>query len=149
MIYNDPDEAAIIRRENMIREAISFMQAVIAEYGEEKGEEMWDTIVTTLDPSVKRQILMTMLTGNFGTKIVLRGFIGQPKKVNAIKAVRSITGLGLKEAKDIVDRCYGYTHSKDFPAGSINKGTNVEIEVKSCERREAIKMLEEAGCLVM
>ena len=137
------------KRTNFIQESISFMQAIIAEYGEEKGEQMWDTIITTLDPSVKRQMLMMMLTGNLCNKIVIRGFVGEPKKVAAIKAVREVTGLLLKEAKNIIDEVYGYTQNKSFSPNQIHKGESaVEIEVDAESRREAIKILEAAGCWI-
>jgi len=51
------------------------------------------------------------------------------KKINAIKAVREITGLGLKEAKDLVDG-----------APKI-----IKEKVKKEEAEEAKKKLEEAG----
>lgn len=51
------------------------------------------------------------------------------KKVNVIKAVRSITGLGLKEAKDLVDGA----------PSSIKEGASKD------EAEEAKKQLEEAG----
>lgn len=137
------------RRELLLREAIAFMQVIIKEYGEEKGEQMWDTIVTTLDPSVKRQILMMMLTGNYSTKIVLRGFRGEPKKVNAIKAVRAVTGLGLKEAKEITDKFYGdYNRNRDYRPYEVTKGTPVEIEVDPAARQDIIKELESVGVLI-
>ena len=54
------------------------------------------------------------------------------KKVNVIKAVRAITGLGLKEAKDMVDGA---------PA-TIKEGA------AKAEAEEAKKQLEEAGATV-
>jgi large subunit ribosomal protein L7/L12 len=51
------------------------------------------------------------------------------KKVNAIKAVRAITGLGLKEAKAVVD---------DAPSV-------VKEAVSKDEAEEMKKQLEEAG----
>jgi len=51
------------------------------------------------------------------------------KKVNAIKAVRAITGLGLKEAKAMVDGA---------PSTVKEAATKEEAE-------EAVKQLEEAG----
>lgn len=51
------------------------------------------------------------------------------KKVNAIKAVRAITGLGLKEAKDMVESA---------PA-TIKEGAS------KADAEEAKKQLEEAG----
>lgn len=54
------------------------------------------------------------------------------KKVNVIKAVRAITGLGLKEAKDLVDGA----------PSAVKEGASKE------EAEEAKKALEEAGASV-
>lgn len=54
------------------------------------------------------------------------------KKVNAIKAVREITGLGLKEAKAVVDG-----------APSV-----VKEDVSKDEADAAVKILEDAGAKV-
>jgi large subunit ribosomal protein L7/L12 len=53
-------------------------------------------------------------------------------KVNVIKAVRAITGLGLKEAKDMVE---------GVPA-------NVKEGVSKAEAADIKKQLEEAGATV-
>jgi large subunit ribosomal protein L7/L12 len=54
------------------------------------------------------------------------------KKVNVIKVVRTLTGLGLKEAKDLVDGA---------PA-TVKEG------VSKAEAEDARKQLEEAGATV-
>jgi large subunit ribosomal protein L7/L12 len=54
------------------------------------------------------------------------------KKINVIKAVREITGLGLKEAKDLVDGA----------PKTLKEG------VKKAEAEEMKKSLEEAGAKV-
>ena len=54
------------------------------------------------------------------------------KKVNVIKAVRGLTGLGLKEAKELVDGA----------PKAIKEGASKE------EAEEAKKLLEEAGASV-
>jgi len=54
------------------------------------------------------------------------------KKVAAIKAVREITGLGLKEAKAVVDNAPGV----------------VKEDVSKDEADAAVKLLEEAGAKV-
>jgi large subunit ribosomal protein L7/L12 len=54
------------------------------------------------------------------------------KKVNVIKAVRELTGLGLKEAKDLVD----------------GAPSTVKEGVSKVEADEAKKKLEEAGAAV-
>ncbi len=59
---------------------------------------------------------------------VVLASIGE-KKVNVIKAVRTITGLGLKEAKDMVD----------------GAPTTVKEAASKTEAEEIKKQLEEAG----
>ena len=54
------------------------------------------------------------------------------KKVNVIKVVRSLTGLGLKEAKDLVDGA----------PSAIKEG------VAKADAEAAVKELEEAGATV-
>jgi len=54
------------------------------------------------------------------------------KKVNVIKAVREITGLGLKEAKDMVDGA----------PSTVKEGAN------KADADKAKKLLEEAGATV-
>jgi large subunit ribosomal protein L7/L12 len=54
------------------------------------------------------------------------------KKVNVIKAVRAITGLGLKEAKEMVDSA----------PSTVKEGASKD------EAEEAKKQLEEAGASV-
>jgi large subunit ribosomal protein L7/L12 len=62
--------------------------------------------------------------------IVLTG--AGEKKVNVIKAVRGITGLGLKEAKEMVD----------------GAPTTLKEAAPKAEAEEAKKALEEAGATV-
>ena len=62
--------------------------------------------------------------------VILTGF-GE-KKVGVIKAVRGITGLGLKEAKDMVEGC---------PA-AVKEGAS------KAEAEDVKKQLEEAGASV-
>ena len=54
------------------------------------------------------------------------------KKINVIKVVRALTGLGLKESKDIVD----------------NAGTPVKENISIEEANEIKAKLEEAGATV-
>jgi len=63
-------------------------------------------------------------------EVVLTGF--GDKKVGVIKAVRAITGLGLKEAKDMVE----------------SAPTTVKEGASKTESEELKKQLEEAGATV-
>lgn len=129
-------------RDRMISEAFMFMDAIYKFYGEEKGEEMWDTIITTLDPSIKRHMLMRMFAGDYKNEITIRKVVSQGKKVHIIKKIREITGLGLKEAKDIADQVV----PSDHPA--YQNLHPVTFKVDPDRRRLAVKELEELGCII-
>lgn len=62
---------------------------------------------------------------------VILATVGE-KKVNVIKAVRTVTGLGLKEAKDLVD----------------GAPSSVKDAVSKAEAEEIKKLLVEAGATV-
>lgn len=87
----------------LIYAAVSFMQVANKELGDIadlKIEAMFDAF----DPSLKRQILMLMIKGEINGPVRIRRDSGkQFFKINAIKEIRSFSGLGLKEAKDIAD----------------------------------------------
>lgn len=57
------------------------------------------------------------------------------KKINVIKEVRTITGLGLKEAKDLVD-------------GAEKEPKLVKAGLNKADADKAKKLLEEAGATV-
>ncbi len=50
-----------------------------------------------------------------------------PKKINVIKEVRALTGLGLKEAKDVVDNL-----------GTLMEGVSKEAAMDAKEKLEAV-----------
>ena len=58
-----------------------------------------------------------------------------PNKINVIKVVREITGLGLKEAKDLVDKV-------------ATEPTAVKENVEEAEANKIKAQLEEAGAVV-
>ena len=66
-------------------------------------------------------------------KVVLKSF--GAKKIDVIKVVRSITGLGLKEAKDLVEKA-------GTPEGVVKEN------LPKAEAEELKKQLEEAGAEV-
>ena len=92
----------------VISNGLHFMRSITEAYGADEGLKLWDTIASTLDPDVKGQIFMAMVTGNYNDRIHLKGLhpYGQENAVACIKAIREWDkrGLGLKEAKDMYDR---------------------------------------------
>lgn len=92
----------------VVSNGMHFMRAITDAYGADEGLKLWTTIADTLDPDVKGQIFMAMITGNYNDRVHLKGLYpsGQANAVACIKAIREWDkrGLGLKEAKDMYDR---------------------------------------------
>jgi hypothetical protein len=88
----------------LIYSAVSFMQTANRELGDiadEKIEAMFDAF----DPGLRRQILMHIIKGDITGPIRVR-FVNNVQyrnKIQAIKSVRAVSGLGLKEAKDLIE----------------------------------------------
>jgi hypothetical protein len=96
-------------KEDLVGAGISFMQTVADIYGAEKGMELWNTIADTVDPDLKGEVFMAMLSGNYRRdKLNVRNpFVGSiHDKVALIRCIRNYDRrrLSLKEAKDIADR---------------------------------------------
>ncbi len=96
-------------REELVGASVSFMQTVTEIYGAERGMELWSTIADTIDPDLKGEVFMAMLSGNYRQdKIHVRNpFMSSVQnKVALIKCIRTYDRrrLSLKEAKDIADR---------------------------------------------
>lgn len=120
-------------KERIINDGIHFMRSITECYGAEEGMKLWDQIASVLDPSVKGEIFFAMLAGNFGRTIKISGIV--TNRVSAIKAIRTVTGLGLKEAKDRSDE--------------MQSGRTVTIELMDgIDRSTAIRTLRETGITV-
>lgn len=96
-------------KHELIGAGIGFMQTVADIYGPEKGMELWATIADTIDPDLKGEVFMAMLSGNYRRdKINVRNPVpgSVQNKVALIKCIRNYDRrrLSLKEAKDIADR---------------------------------------------
>lgn len=87
----------------LIESSIAFMRSVTEIWGSEKGMELWGSITDTLDPDLKGDIFFGMVSGKYTPSSVLIKQIGTTNYVGVIKAVRTISGMGLKEAKDFCD----------------------------------------------
>jgi ribosomal protein L7/L12 len=88
--------------EEFLYATMSFMRAVDREVGvnEENVEEFLDMI----SPGLRKKLLLMAITGKVGGTATIRSVpVANKQKINAIKAVRAATGLGLREAKDTVE----------------------------------------------
>lgn len=88
--------------QRLVEDAMWFMRSITEYYGVEQGLATWDLISTHMEPEIKTEIFLKMISGERpGTVALRRGTCEQA--VTAIKTIRSILCLGLKEAKDIWD----------------------------------------------
>ena len=117
----------------IIQTGIDFMRAITEVYDTDEGMKLWDTIASTLDPSIKGDIFFALLTGEYSSTVSITGYTGN-NKVELIKAIRSISGLGLKEAKDLSDEVF---------AGRV-----VGLIVEPRLRSHAVAVLQGVKCIV-
>lgn len=116
---------------HIIQASLSFISAVTEAYGADEGMKLWENINHNLDPDIKGKVFFAMLTGEYRNTIKLTGTYDSRDLVRAIKCVRTYTGLGLKEAKDLVVR--------------LDQGIAQTIEVDPKVRHEAIVELRNSG----
>jgi hypothetical protein len=98
---------------------------------------MWETISDSCDPSLKGDVFIKMLTGDFGGRITVTGVKDDANAVSCIKAIRSVDSRapGLKEAKEMFDACKYSNRS-------------FTVEVNANRRGQASRELRVAGFIV-
>ena len=124
-------------RRQLISDGVAFMRSITDQYGTETGLQLWDRICEVLDPNVKGEIFIAMLTGDTRARLNISCSPDQysTNRIPHIKAIREVTGLGLKEAKDLSDLM-------------IN-GKPMSITVKEgLSRQYARDVLRDAGLIV-
>ena len=90
--------------QQLIWKAQEFARAAKEELGEELGDKRVCAMFDAFDPSLQRQMFMELLMGHSGGTMRVRAVWPDGKqKINAIKAVRTVTHFGLREAKDVID----------------------------------------------
>lgn len=119
----------------ILNSGIGFIRDITEAYGADKGMELWEQIASVLDPDVKGEIFFAMLTGHQAGKIAIRGYWPGSDFIRLIKAIRTVGGMSLKEAKDLADQ--------------LRLGQTVWIDVKTVGSMSANRqILHAAGCFV-
>lgn len=129
------------KRDNFVTSSIDFLQTLIEYQGRDVAMEAWEEIFERLPviKDVKHEVLLKMLTGDIrkvavrldSTSLNNRTF----QKVNAIKAYREATGVGLKEAKDVLDE--------------VEKRDKIMVDIPDRHKRaNFVRNLQAAGYLV-
>lgn len=115
----------------VVQSALVFVRALTEAYGSEAGMQLWENLNHNLDPDIKGKVFFAMLTGDYNNIIKLTGMSLPYDKVRAIKTIRTYTGLGLKESKDICD--------------CLEQGIHKRIEVEPKERAQCVRDLMSCG----
>ena len=118
-------------KHDVIQSGINFMRSITEAYGTDEGMKLWDTIASTLDPDVKGEIFFAMLTGEYNNIISISSHQPGANRVGMIKAIRVVTGLGLKEAKDLSDE--------------LTNGKVIKLSCNPKKRLENLSELRNAG----
>ena len=120
-------------RDDIVQSGISFIRSICEAYGAEQGMQLWTTIADTLDPDIKGQIFMAMLTNSYNDVVKISSHNIGADRVRMIKTVRSVDrrGLGLKEAKDMCD--------------ALSSGQGMRLEIDSTIRASVLSELRRAG----
>lgn len=102
-------------RDDIITAAAHFVQVITSAYGGDTGIALWERISEVIDPEVRDQLFMVMLSGeslgNSKINIPVQNSTAtmSSNRVEFIRFVRQHDSrkLGLKEAKDISDDIIG------------------------------------------
>ena len=90
--------------DEIVSSGITFMNAITRAYGAEEGMKLYDSMVSAVDPDIKGKIFFSLITGDHGGTIRLKGY--EPvisNKIERIKAVRRVSNFSLKDAKELVE----------------------------------------------
>ncbi len=118
----------------VVQSALVFVRALTEAYGSEAGMQLWENLNHNLDPDIKGKVFFAMLTGDYNNIVKLTGTTTPYEKVKAIKTIRTYTGLGLKESKDICDW--------------LEQGVHKRIEVEPTQRAQCMNDLRACGIWV-
>lgn len=118
-------------KEDIIQSGINFMRSITEAFGTDEGMKLWDSIASTLDPDVKGQIFFAMLTGDYNGVVSIASAQAGSDRVWRIKSIRSVTGLGLKEAKDLSDL--------------LDAGKTIKLNINPKQRTQVLAELRNAG----
>ena len=84
--------------ERVLQLADELMRISAAQWTVEEAERFLEAV----NPSIRRHLLLRKLRG-VGSILVLDRTVENRQKISAIKELRAATGLGLREAKDLVE----------------------------------------------
>jgi len=123
----DPDEPE--ERMNALDEASAyFLRAIKLHYTRDTAVEVMEALTPVLGKDWKGRVIFGLMankhTGIRRFRILLRGNGAPIKKIQAIKEVRHVSGLGLAEAKFVVEAAYNSPQFIDVKQMPIDTSPN-------------------------
>lgn len=89
--------------DNVRRASINWVLAMQREYGSDVGMKCFDVMRETFGEELCGAVMFGLMSGQRGDSLVLKVKDPDYRKIESIKSVRFLTGIGLKEAKDLVE----------------------------------------------
>lgn len=111
-----------LSRVRLVTAASTFLSELTRYYGPDKAMDQWDKFRECFDGDLAGDVFTFIITGGNtnGNTVRFRQMPhGQPFKINAIKEVRAATGMGLKEAKDLVE-------ASEYSEQTVNLDINID-----------------------
>ena len=124
----------------------TFLRAIKGRYTRDTAVEVMEALTPILGKDWKGRLIFGIVANKYAEikNIAVQRDSGKPdKKINAIKAVRSLSGMGLTESKNLIEGCWERPRSVRIREPNVSIGESVE----SWERnvREYINELRASG----
>lgn len=86
-----------------VGDSIALMRTLTEIWGSDRGMELWEKISEAIGDDIKGEIFFGMIAGRYHPRALFIKTAATYNLVSMIKAIRSATGMGLKESKDLCD----------------------------------------------
>lgn len=123
----------------LLHSTVNWVKTMHADLGQEMGMKCFDVIRETYGDELAGAVLFSLMDANPRAKLTLKSITFSFDRIGVIKCIRAISGLGLKESKDLSDVLY---------AGQSVEITIASDNLESKERYDSvvvhnIKLLKE------
>ena len=123
------------------RASINWVLAMQSAYGQETGMKCFDVMRESFGEDLCGAVLFGIMEGVRGDQLSIRISDPNYRKIEAIKEVRHLSGMGLKESKDAVeDACF-----KDV---TVSLSYDMLKQENSHKLDQSIRVLEQVGVTV-
>lgn len=123
------------------RASINWVLAMQKAYGQETGMKCFDVMRETFGEELCGAVMFGIMEGRRGDQLSIRVSDPNYRKIEAIKEIRHITGMGLKESKDAVEESV-------WKEVTITLSYEMLKQENSYKLDQSIRVLEQVGVTV-